>query len=128
MGFRVAVGPGRCRHRLFPPTNRVLREACKELERRLQSLEQQGVAVLATVPREHMEVLELESGAAHLFTLKVELNLTETLVVLTVAVPTLWLPTYISTAGRGHIASEGLVFANDGSVREAPDHVMREYR
>jgi hypothetical protein len=75
-----------------------------------------------------MEVLEFESGAAHLFTVKVELSLTETLVVLTVAVPALWLPTYFSTAGIGHIASEGLVFANDGSVCEAPDHVMRGYR
>jgi len=128
MGFRLAVGPGRCRHRLFPPTNRVLREACKELESRLQRLEEQGVAGLAAVPREHKEVLELESGAAHLFTLKVELNLTETLVVLTVAVPTFWFPTFISTAGIGHIASEGLVFADDGSVREAPEHVMAEYR
>lgn len=128
MGFRFAVGSGRCRHRLFPPTNRVLREACKELQSRLERLEQQGVAVLATLPREHVEVLEFESGAAHLFTLKVELDLTETLVVLTVAVPTLWLPTYFSTAGIGHIASEGLVFSSDGSVSEAPDHVMREYR
>src|SRR5947207_13277225 len=98
MGFRVAVGPGRCRHRLFPPTNRVLREACKELERRLQSLEQQGVAVLATVPREHLAVLDLEPGAAHLFTVKVALNLTATLVVLTVDVPTLCLPPHIATA------------------------------
>jgi hypothetical protein len=106
----------------------VLREACRELETRLQSLEAQGIEALAAVPREHAEVLEFDSGAAHLFTLKVELNLTETLVVLTVAVPTLWLPTFISTAGIGHIASEGLVFSSDGTVREAPDHLMGQYR
>lgn len=128
MGFRLALGGCRCRHRLFPLTHRVLREACKELEGRLQRLEQQGVEALAAVPRQYTEVLEFEFGAAHLFTRKVELNLTETLVVLTVAVPTLWFPTYISTAGIGHIASEGLVFADDGSIREAPDHVMGEYR
>ena len=128
MGFRVAFGPCRCRHRLFPPTHRVLRAACKELETRLQRLEAQGIEALASVPRAHAEVLEFDSGAAHLFTLKVELNLSETLVVLTIAVPTLWLPTFISTAGIGHVASEGLVFSSDGTVREAPDHLMGQYR
>jgi hypothetical protein len=128
MGFRLAIGPCRCRHRLFPPRHRVLREACKELEIRLRKLEEQGVEALSTVPREHQEVIEFDSGAAHFYTVKVELNLKETLVVLAAAVPTLWFPTYVSTGGIGHIVAEGLVFSSDGIVREAPDSVMRDYR
>jgi hypothetical protein len=44
------------------------------------------------------------------------------------AVPTLWLPTYISLNGVGHLVAEGLIFSSNGGVREAPDEVMWEYR
>lgn len=128
MVFRVSVGSCRCRHRLFPPRHRVVRAACKELESRLRKLQEQGIDALGAVPREHSEVVEFDSGAAHFFTRKVDLSLTETLVVLTAAVPTLWFPTFISTMGIGHIVVEGLVFSSDGTVRDAPDNIMWDYR
>jgi hypothetical protein len=106
----------------------VLRQACAELEKRLVHYQSLGADALPTVPRQFSEVVELEGGAAHFFTTKVELSLTETLLVLTAAVPTLWLPTYISLHGVGHLVSEGLIFSRDGTVREAPDEIMWEYR
>jgi hypothetical protein len=72
--------------------------------------------------------VELQDGAAHFFTYKVDLSLTETLLVVSAAVPTFWLPTYISLHGVGHLVAEGLIFSSDGSVREAPDDVMWEHR
>ena len=128
MGFRIAIGPCRCHHRLFPPRHRTLQEACIELEKRLQAYEQSGAAALNSAPREHAEVVTLPSGVVHFFTYKVDLSLTETLLVVGAAVPTLWFPTYISLHGIGHLVAEGLVFSSNGGVREAPDDVMWSHR
>ena len=128
MSFRIAIGPCRCRHRFFPHRHRVVRQACAELEKRLQNYQALGLATLDSAPRHHAEVVELESGAAHFFTYKVDLSLSETLLVVSAAVPTLWLPTYISLHGVGHLVAEGLIFSSDGSVREAPNDVMWEHR
>ena len=128
MSYRLALGPCRCRHRLFPPRHRVVQQACAEIEKRLQHYESLGPAALDTAPREHAEVVKLESGTAHFFTYKVDLSLTETLLVLGAAVPTLWFPTFISLAGIGHLVAEGLIFSSNGTVREAPDDVMWTHR
>lgn len=128
MGYRLALGPCRCRHRLFPPRNRILRQACVELEKRLQHYQVLGPAGLSSAPREHAEVVELPGGIAHFFTYKVDLSLTETLLVVSAAVPTLWFPTFISTQGVGHLVAEGLIFSSDGTVREAPGDVMWTHR
>jgi len=128
VGFRIAIGPCRCRHRLFPPRHRTLQEACVELEKRLQVYEERGAAAVDSAPRDHAEVVTLPSGLAHFFTYKVELSLTETLLVVSAAVPTFWFPTYISLQGVGHLVAEGLIFSANGSVREAPDEVMWVHR
>ncbi len=128
MGFRLALGPCRCRHRLFPPRNRVLQQACVELEKRLQHYQALGPAALTSAPRDYAEVVELPSGVAHFFTYKVDLSLSETLLVLSAAVPTLFFPTYISMQGIGHLVAEGLIFSSDGTVREAPSDVMWTHR
>jgi hypothetical protein len=72
--------------------------------------------------------VELPSGIAHFFTYKVDLSLSETLLVLSAAVPTLWFPTYFSMHGIGHFVAEGLIFSSDGTVREAPSDVMWTHR
>jgi hypothetical protein len=72
--------------------------------------------------------VELEGGAAHFFTHKVQLSPTETLLLLGAAVPTLWFPTYISLHGVGHLVAEGLIVSSDGTVREAPDDIVSAYR
>jgi hypothetical protein len=128
MSLRIAIGPCRCRHRFFPHRHRVVRQACAELEKRLQHYQALGYTGLASVARDHAEVVELESGAAHFFMHKVDLSLSETLLVLGAAVPTFWLPTYISLHGVGHLVAEGLIFSSSGDVREAPNEIMWEYR
>ena len=128
MSFRIAVGPCRCRRRFFPPRHPVVQQACIELEKRLQHYEALGAEALSSAPREHAEMVELPGGVAHFFTYKVDISLTETLLVLGAAVPTFWFPTYISLHGVGHFVAEGLIFHTDGTVREAPEDVMWIHR
>lgn len=112
----------------IPPRHRTLQEACVELEKRLQEYEESGTAALDSAPRHHAELVTLPSGVAHFFTYKVDLSLTETLLVLSAAVLTFWFPTYPSLHGVGHLVAEGLIFSTNGSVREAPDEVMWVHR
>ena len=128
MGFRIALGPCRCRHRLFPPRHPVLQQACVELEKRLQHYQTLGAEALSSAPRDHAEIVELPSGVAHFFAYKVDLSLAETLLVLGATVPTFWFPTYISLHGIGHLVAEGLIFSTNGAVREASDDVMWTHR
>jgi hypothetical protein len=98
------------------------------LEKRLQHYQTLAYTELGSVARDHAELVELEGGAAHFFTHQVDLSVSETLLVVCAAVPTFWLPTYISLHGIGHLVAEGLIFSSNGGVREAPDEVMWEYR
>jgi hypothetical protein len=128
MSYRLALGPCRCRHRLFPPRNPVVQQACAELEKRLRHYEALGFEALDSAPRDYTEVVQLESGFANFFTYKVDLSLTETLLVLTATVPTLWFPTYLSFHGIGHLVAEGLIYSSNGTVKEAPNDVMWTHR
>ena len=100
---------------------------CGRVLDRLHGLRALSADQLRSLPPENTELEWLGRGRVVIITYRESQHDSEVLVVVQGFLPTWWLPTYISTAGVGHIVAEGIVVMPDGRVDLPTDEALAHF-
>ncbi|MGH9793726.1 MAG: hypothetical protein ACRD5G_03045 [Candidatus Acidiferrales bacterium] len=125
MSFRIAFGRCNCQE---PYRDPIQAKACGAINLRLANWRARLPSDLAAVPTEAHEY-ELVEGHRITFGIhRHEMESGHTLVVFQALVHTWVWPTFLSLGAVGRVYAEGLLVSRAGSVQQAPDEMMWQFR
>lgn len=125
MSFRIAIGTCSCAN---PSADTIQDQACRTINANRESWRSRLPGDLAAVPEEQLETGVLGDYRVTLGTYKVALDNGDTVVAFQALVHTWSRPTFLSFGAIGRVYAEGLLVSSSGSVGDAPDDLMWQFR
>ena len=127
MGFRIAMGSGRCAE-LSSNSNSRVHELCSRILGRVAHLQALPAESLLALPSEATTTERIEAQIVSFTTYNEPLHEHDRLLVVQGFLPSWRYPRYFGPAGIGFMVAEGLVLHRDGSRTAAPDDLLWPFR
>ncbi len=127
MGFRIAIGSGRCADGIAS-RNSLRRELCARILARLDRLRLLTPDALAGLPAFANDVERIEGRPVTLSTYQDKLETGDALIVVQGFLHSWRSPTYFGAAGVGYMYAEGIMLGPDGRLREPDEDSLWPFR
>lgn len=124
--FRISFGVASCKN--YKNSCEIETKICREIINKIEKLKLLNIEQLLNFKDEEIEVKKIDKKKIT-FTLYKSPHPNEKAIIVTQAFYTTWLsPNYISFTNIGKIFAEGIVITTDGTMRDATDNELWDYR